>query len=200
MSIVLILLIIPNSCFATTQQNPTISESGSNYLFWEILATALAIAIYGSFKSNRREITVFANYTDIVFVFASIFVPLIVFIIMRWANSSLNISYWVFSIIFVTFFIAIIKATFLYNNGNILNFLLALYTKMFIPLVLVACVIIAFILSAALSRNKYERKTSYSKRQTGTIIAGFGVGLLAAAWVLHDEEFVSIKNYLSGKS
>lgn len=200
MSVVLILLIIPIPCFATIQQKPITLESESSYLFWEILATALAIAIYGSFKSNRREITVFTNYTDIVFVFASIFILLIVFIIMRWVNSSLNISYWVFSIIFITFLIAIIKVTFLYNNGNILNFLLELYTKMFIPFVFVVCIIIAFILSSVLSRNKYERKTSYSKRQTGTIIVGFGFSLLAAAWVLHDEEFVSIKNYLSGKN
>ncbi|OCG37165.1 hypothetical protein [Gilliamella sp. Gris1-4] len=74
------ILILPTSSFAITQQN----TSEPNYLLWFISTVVLLIiAAYGIYKSNKREITVFANYTDVGFVIASVLLPVVFFVIMH---------------------------------------------------------------------------------------------------------------------
>lgn len=194
-----IILITPISSFATTQQSIKLQDDKSNYLFWILLVIALTvIAVYGVYKNNKRDITVFANLTDVGFVIASAVIPIISLIIMYWMGVSPNIMIGVCCTIFVIFLIAIAKATFLYND-NILHTLLALYTKMFIPVIAIACIIIALLISISLKRNKYERKTSHSKRVNDTALAGFSSAFLIISLVLHNEKFVTISDYLSGK-
>ncbi|MCO6537774.1 MAG: hypothetical protein J6563_06605 [Gilliamella sp.] len=190
------ILILPTSSFAITQQN----TSEPNYLLWFISTVVLLIiAAYGIYKSNKREITVFANYTDVGFVIASVLLPVVFFVIMHWLNVSPNITLYVCIAAFAIFLVAIAKATFLYNN-NIQDFILAFYTKMFIPFIAITCIIIALIISMALKREKYERRTKHSQRVTGTALAGFTSAFLIITLVLHNDKFVSISDYLSGKN
>ncbi|NUF26620.1 hypothetical protein GA0061081_10361 [Gilliamella bombicola] len=191
----LLILILPISSFAITQQN----TSKPNYLLWFIsIVVLLIIAAYGIYKSNKREITVFANYTDVGFVIASVLVPVIFLATMHWLNVPPDITLYVCIAAFAIFLVAIAKATFLYNN-NIQDFILAFYTKMFIPFIAITCIIIALIISITLKREKYERRTRHSQRVTDTALAGFTSAFLIVSLVLHNDKFVSISDYLSGK-
>ena len=167
--------------------------------FWLYFGLMTTLAVFGLYQSNRGNIVVFANYTDVLCTILALVLPAAVLLALNDRNMSQTAQGVIFLI--PVLFVAI--ATFSYNR-SIFGFLLSLFTKFFLVLVYILALVfvVAMILSG--NRKKHQRKSGHTARQTGKAIAGAagvtGVFALLVRLGLHSTGFVSLSHYLGGRA
>ena len=181
---------VVNGGVAGTHQN------GPDTLFrLAIVALPIILGIYGVYRSRKKTIVIFANYTDFL-VTASI--PLSVFLFYELfgkpgSNEPLRLCFALFPGFCI--FLVVCWATYLYNksvNSGIFGFLLALYTNIF----LFAAYCLLVFGSFFNKRKKGETRASFERRDKAS--TAFIAGLLTYLGI-SDTRFVSLREYLSGK-
>ena len=175
-----------------------------------LLGLALVIIVVSLYLSKRGRISVFANYTDILFTVLTLVLPLGILLVFS-TNSRpdpVRDNMPILALgVFVVLFLLVLKATLSYNQGFI-GFLLAMFSKF----VLVACLILALAVMLASksgsTRRKYETQKAFDLRRkketdyTGLVAGGVAAGGLILAMYffgLRSAGFVSLSDYFSGR-
>jgi len=165
--------------------------------FWLYFGLMAALAVFGLYQSNRGNIVVFANYTDVLCTILALVLPVAILA----ALSERNMSQTAQGIIFLLPVLFVAKATFSYNR-SLFGFLLSLFTKFFLVVVYILALVLVVAMALSGDRKKHERQRGYSARQKGKAIAGAagvtGVFALLVRLGLHSTGFVPLSHYLSG--